>query len=283
MSSSEETGHARNAGNFDIMVTSCTAQGENYKPSNALILLAAIVALNKSAKDVLELVNTALGAYKKVAGIRVEKFEPLNPLLTRVSNALKSCGTSKTNVNTGLSMIKKIKGIRISHKLTDEEKQALEAEGKELTQISAAQTGYDNKLNNFDGLIKFLETVEEYKPNDAGLSVAELKAYYGELNTANTNAHSAGTALSNARISRDEILYTQDTGLVDVAGTVKEYFISAFGARSTNKFRNLDSRNGTRSRGEHVSRSEPEKTFRLLNSLKFTFGKPFGRSKQGKV
>ena len=40
------------------------------------------------------------------------------------------------------------------------------------------------------------------------------------------------TPLSNKRIARDEVLYADGTGLVDLAGLVKKYIKSLFGADS---------------------------------------------------
>lgn len=42
----------------------------------------------------------------------------------------------------------------------------------------------------------------------------------------------AEVAYSNARITRDTILYSDDTGLIDIASDVKKYVKAIFGASS---------------------------------------------------
>ena len=61
--------------------------------------------------------------------------------------------------------------IKVSAKITDEEKKALEAEGKEVNQISATQLSYDSRLENLDKLIMLLESVPYYKPNEEVLKL----------------------------------------------------------------------------------------------------------------
>jgi hypothetical protein len=53
-----------------------------------------------------------------------------------------------------------------------------------------------------------------------------------ELRTANTNVVNANTTWSNSRISRDNLLYADTTGLVDIALDVKAYIKSVFNSTS---------------------------------------------------
>lgn len=98
--------------------------------------------------------------------------------------------------------------------------------------LSASQMSYDNRLDNFDKLIKLLSSVEEYAPNEADLKVASLSALYADLMLKNMTVISAANPLSNARILRDEVLYKKGTGLVDIALDVKAYVKSVYGASS---------------------------------------------------
>jgi ADP-heptose:LPS heptosyltransferase len=50
----------------------------------------------------------------------------------------------------------------------------------------------------------------------------------GSLKVLNTAVINATTALSNARIARDKILYGNETGIHDVAQAVKQYVLSLF-------------------------------------------------------
>ena len=88
------------------------------------------------------------------------------------------------------------------------------------------------KKENFSSLIDLVSSVPSYAPNEADLSIASLTTFRDGLQTANTNVINAEVAYSNARISRDNLLYSKDFGLVDVAMDVKNYVKSIFGATS---------------------------------------------------
>jgi hypothetical protein len=91
---------------------------------------------------------------------------------------------------------------------------------------------YDSRLDNFDKLIKLLTSVTLYAPNEADLKVTALTTLYNDLKAKNTAVVAATTPLSNARISRNDILYKANTGLVDIALDTKTYIKSLYGATS---------------------------------------------------
>jgi hypothetical protein len=117
-------------------------------------------------------------------------------------------------------------------KKTEEEKKSLNSEGKEVIEISSSQMSYDSRLDNFDKFIKLLVSVPQYIPNEEELKVASLTAKCNELKLRNRDAVSAAIMLSNARISRNEILYKEITGMVDITVDIKSYIKSLFGATS---------------------------------------------------
>jgi len=77
-----------------------------------------------------------------------------------------------------------------------------------------------------------LTSVPLYNPNEEDLKVESLTTLYTELKAKNTDVLTATIQLSNARISRNEILYKPLTGLVDIAFDTKLYIKSVFGATS---------------------------------------------------
>jgi hypothetical protein len=89
-------------------------------------------------------------------------------------------------------------------------------------------------VEHLNGLIELVGSHTEYNPNETELKVATLQTYLGELRTANTNVLNANTTWSNSRISRDNTLYADTTGLVDIALDVKAYTKSVFNATSPN-------------------------------------------------
>jgi hypothetical protein len=91
---------------------------------------------------------------------------------------------------------------------------------------------YDSRLDNLDKLIKLLASEPEYAPNEADLTIDLLTTLYSDLSSKNTAVINAAVPLNNARIARNNVLYTPLTGVVDISVDVKMYIKSVFGAKS---------------------------------------------------
>ena len=232
MAQISETGHAMNVANFDDLISFVKGYGETYNPSREALKLQSLVTLSKSGKDAINALNASLPAYTKAVAAREAAFEPLSKLVTKVMNSLKAIDTSDHIDENALTFARKIQGKRATAKRTEEEIQADKAAGKELMEKSASQMGYDSRLDNFDKLIKLLSSVEQYAPNEADLKVVSLSALYEDLKIRNSEVIATTTPLSNARISRDKVLYKNGSGLVDTAMDTKTYIKSVFGASS---------------------------------------------------
>ena len=232
MVSTSETGHAKNVSSFDELISFATGYGATFNPSKALIKLPALQAQGIAAKNSISAVNAALSAYSNAVSAREVAFEPLSRLSTRILNALKATDTTTQVDESAQTIIRKIQGKRATAKKTDAEKQALAADGKVSKEISSSQMSYDSRLDSFDKLVKLLTSVPLYAPNEAELKVATLTALYTDLKTKNAAVVNATTALSNARIARNDIMYKATTGLVDVATDTKSYIKSLYGATS---------------------------------------------------
>ena len=171
-------------------------------------------------------------AYKNAVSAREAAFAPLAKLITRVNNSLKASNSSSQVDDSAMSLVRKLQGRRSTPKMTEEEKKTAEAEGKAVNEISSSQMSFDSRLDNFDKLIKLLATEPEYSPNEADLKIESLTTYYNDLSTKNTAVINAAVPLNNARISRDQVLYTPLSGIVDISVDVKTYVKSIFGATS---------------------------------------------------
>ena len=232
MTNTSETGHAKNVTNLESLITSIIALGTTYNPSRDSIKLTALQTLLNVSKESLNTVNIAQAAYSNAVAARKVAFEPFGKLITRVMNSLKASGTSTQVVQSARTIVRKLQGRRASAKITEEEKKALEAEGKEVNQISASQMSFDNRIENFDRLIMLLDSVPLYAPNEEELKITSLKALQTTLKDTNTAVITTNIQLSNARIARNEILYKPISGLVDIAFDTKVYIKSVYGATS---------------------------------------------------
>ena len=232
MASTSETGHTNNVANFDELISYVTGYGTSYNPTKASTKLTALQALSTNAKNANGLVNAALTTYSSAVDAKEMAIAPLDKIVRRVMNFLKSSDTTDTVDESVHSIVRLLLGGRAKPKLTEQEKQALAAEGKSTKEISSSHLGYDDRIDNLDKLIKALTGIPLYAPNEADLKVTYLTTLLADLKAKNAAVIAAHTPLSNARIARHDVLYKDLTGLCDVAADTKLYIKSVFGASS---------------------------------------------------
>jgi hypothetical protein len=230
MSSNFETGHAKNVANFGKLYSICSGYGTAYNPSKSALSLRALSTMQSESQNCLTVVHSAFSVYKNAIAEREVAFKPFSKFITRVMNALKASESTEEIDEKASSLVLKLQGRRASAKLTEEEKQTLAEEGKEQKEISSSQLSFDSRIDNFDKLIALLSSIPAYNPNEEDLKLDALKAYLEDLKSKNAAVVETSTALSNARISRNSVLYKENSGLVDTAQDVKSYVKSVFGA-----------------------------------------------------
>jgi hypothetical protein len=232
MSSTSETGHAKNVANYEKFIADVTALGATYNPSKANLKLTALNTQLTAAKTAISAVNTAETAYKNAVGARDAAFKQLDKLITRVSNALKASDTTRQVIADATTLVRKLQGRRATPRMTDAEKLAAEAQGKKVVEVSASQRSYDNRLDNFDRLIKLLTSVPAYAPNEADLKVVALTTLYNDLKAKTGAVTFAEVSLNNSRINRNDLLYKPSAGVVDTTVDMKTYVKSVYGTSS---------------------------------------------------
>jgi hypothetical protein len=230
MSSNIETGHAKNVANFGNLCSICTGYGTAYNPSRTTLSLGALNTMQFESQKSLNLVHSAFSVHKNALAAREVVFKSFSKFMTRIINALKASDSTLEIDEKVSGLVMKLQGKRVSAKLTEEERQAQAAAGNEINEISSSQLSFDSRIDNLDKLITLLGTIPAYNPNETDLKIDSLKAYLEDLKAKNAAVIEAATALSNARIARNEMLYKVNTGMVDVAHDVKSYVKSVFGA-----------------------------------------------------
>jgi len=232
MASTSETGHAKNVANFESLISFVKGYGSTYNPSKDSIRIEALEVILANTKKSLIDIDTVSPAYTNAVSAREFAFAPLSKIITRVNNAIKATDTTEQVDESVKTLVRKLQGNRASAKISDEEKKQLEAEGKEVNQISASQMGYDNRLENLYKLIMLLSSIPQYNPNEEELKISTLTAMYEDLKSKNEAVVETTTPLSNSRIARNEVMYKPLAGLVDIAFDTKVYIKSVFGPSS---------------------------------------------------
>ena len=233
MATNTDASLAKNVTNFETLISVVTSLGVTYNPSKDSLKLPALQTLLTAANESTITFKDAESARSTAVDNRQLAFEPTSRLFTRVNNALKASNSTVQADETAKTIFRKLQGKRASAKLTEEQKAALLAEGKEVNQISTSQLGYDDKVENLESLISFLQTVPEYNPNEEELKVTTLQTLLADLRAKNLTTTQAHIAVETARGARKALQNTPNTGLVDVANDVKSYIKSVYGVKST--------------------------------------------------
>lgn len=230
MPSNSDSGHAKNAANFRVLITRCTYFGARYNPTNPVLMLAAMNALANQVDGVLNDINIAEPVLDLKVSARRVAFAPLNKRVTQSVNSYAASGTQPLLLVRLRSLANDIKGQRA----TPKPQPTTNADGSVTppNTISTAQTSFDLKVENFDRFIKTLKTDTGYEPNETDLQEAALLLLYTTLSESNSAVNNAEPPLINARTLRDLLLYGEPNGLVAVAQLAKTYVKSVFGATS---------------------------------------------------
>lgn len=232
MPNNGETGHAVNVANFNELISFVNGYGSAYNPANSALTLTALRLLAVGAGTAVEGVNAALPAYNAAVSAREVVFVPLSKLVTRIMLFLKASGVSQQVYDQVNTVARKVKGTRASALIKPEAAGEGEEPKPETKQISASQMSFDSRTENFGKLIQLLSSIPQYNPNEEELKVATLTVLLEDLKVKNSAVVAAEVPLSNARIARNNVLYADNTGLCDIALTVKNYVKAVFGSTS---------------------------------------------------
>ena len=232
MSSTSETGHAKNVANFEKLLAEVKVLGKSYNPSRENLKLAALDTQLTAAKTAITTMNTSESTYKNAISARDAALKSFGKLVTRINNALKASDTLVEQDEKATALVRKLQGRRASAKKTEEEIKLAAEQGKEIVQVSASQMSFDNRIENFSKLINLISSIPAYSPNEPELKVAALTSFYNDLKAKNLAVVNAEASLNLARIARNEALYKENIGLLDISVDVKNYIKSIFGANS---------------------------------------------------
>lgn len=232
MASTSETGHAKNVANFEDMISFCNGYGGSYNPSKIAIQIPSLNTLRTNAENAVADVNAANTAFINATNARQIAFNPVKPLATRLVNALEATDATDELIKDAKTLNRKVQGARKSKGTKPETPPTPPDTLAEDKQISVSQQSYDSIIENVGKLGELIISEPTYAPNEVDLQVVSLTNFHNNLKTTNTAVINATTAISNARIARNNILYADKTGLYDIAQEVKKYVKSVFGATS---------------------------------------------------
>jgi hypothetical protein len=235
MASKSETGHAKNVANFEKLIAACKSFKTKYNPSNDALTLTELQKSFAAGTTVLKSEKDNKVPFQIATNERQIAIAPLSKLTTRVTNSLEATKATAQTVADAKTIARKIKGERATTKPVTPTPPAT-AEGDpvpgidiEVKRISVSQMSFDSRIDNLDKFVTFLLGEPLYKPNETELQTTTLSNYLADLRKLNSKVIDTTEPYVDAIIDRNKTLYTEETGLVDIALETKKYVISVFG------------------------------------------------------
>ena len=223
-----ETGHARNVANLGTMIAFCIGYGVDYKPTNPLIEIPSLQALLAQAQAALDDVQVKLAPWKNKVADRENIYLGIRPLTTQVLAAFDACGAAANKVDNMRTFQRQVQGARAKALPPDDPSTPEdESKGNSVSHLSYVQVA-----EAFSQMIQIALAEPLYTPNEAHLQIGTLQTRLAAMEAANTGVVDTAVPLSNSRITRNDVLYTDVTGIADVVALVKKYVKSVFGATS---------------------------------------------------
>ncbi len=229
-----ETGHSKNVANFEDEITLCKSFGAIYNPSNPLLAITNLDSIYTASLAGIKDVEKLLSPWINAVTDREIVFAPFSKLITKAYNSYASSGAPKQAITDVLTYVRKLQGRRAK---AIPDASVISKDPSKTTEeihkyISVSQTSMDKRIDNFYMFIQLLISQPLYAPNETELQTATLTALHANMVSKNTAVIEAYSDLFNARVRRDKVLYHPETGLVHIAGDIKKYVKSVFGASS---------------------------------------------------
>jgi hypothetical protein len=206
-------------GNFRKEIDFCAAETA-YDPSNNRLKVAELETQHAAALAAVEDVDAKNAPHMVDRNARRAAYDAVPKLFRRSRNLLKSTGASVAFLDDAENLIRKITGKRKTPKVKDDPS----TPGNEAAQQhSAAQMSYESILGNCRAYVELITNEPLYVTTDADLKIGNLTSVCDDLEAKNNAVSASFPPVSQARGSRDDLLFDNADCVVNTALLVKDY------------------------------------------------------------
>ncbi|HTH55183.1 MAG TPA: hypothetical protein VL728_04010 [Cyclobacteriaceae bacterium] len=216
---------------FEELVSRCSGYG-GYNPGSPNLQLNVINAIPAQAREALQSVKVAKTDYEKATNDREIAFNAMKRLCPQVVSALKAVRATKQTVADARAMVRSMTGFKAADRKPVETPASAALIEPAKKGMSGLPKNFEALAEYFAKLVQTVSTVEQYTPNEEYLSLASLQAMLDHLREMNRNVIETKARLGKARGQRNDLFYTADGNLCDIARTVKDYVKSVYGPSS---------------------------------------------------
>jgi len=225
-----ESGDQKLLGNLRKLIDFVSAD-PNYNPANAKIKVPALETLYTAGQAATTEKNAKEAPYKVAVNTRQAKFAEAPSRAASAIRMAQASGASKAVLDDLRTYSRKLSGQRKS-KAPKIDPNDPNAAGKEGGTHSTSQKSYDNQIGHIENIVALLSNIPTYGPNEEELKITSLQAFVAELRAVNNAVNTHFVPFSQARSTRDGVLYTGEDSVVNLALLVKAYVSAAFGTQS---------------------------------------------------
>jgi hypothetical protein len=220
-----ESGMSSLVGHFDLLIDCCEVFGAKYVPSAEVLRVQSLRDLLGRVRGAIDAVDMAVVVYRTAVGERQLRFVPLVGLVTRVQGEVQALGVPEQVLVHMRELVRKVQGRR-GRSVVRGESGGLERH------ISVSQRGFSEQVGHLRMVVALVESLPEYAPEEAMLTVTGLRKLLAELEGTQEEVYRTWAALQEARQVRNKLLFGQGSGMVDTAMRVRAYVKAVFGAGS---------------------------------------------------
>lgn len=218
MASTSETGHSKNIANFSTAIQVLVEMGGIYNPTNTNILIPNLNTVKAGLGNVITFLNNKKPIYKNAVADREILIAELPARLTMSLNFAKSTNISKTDKENLASQVKKMRG--------DRKTAIVNPDTAGTDTISTSQMSYDSRIANFDTYISQLSSHSEYIPNETVITISNFQDYHQKLISSSSVVNSSANELITGRKNRNDLLYNNQTNVLQLVRDIKAYLKS---------------------------------------------------------
>jgi hypothetical protein len=232
MTSSIETGHAKNVEEFKRMRVILASFGAAYAPGDDRLKIPNILAIEQNSIAAMAAVDDALPDHLQAVSRREIAFTGVPQLASRALRIAETLHLDRATLNALRELVRKLYGRRAAPRQTPPATADGNDPEPERRTISVSQLSFDQRIAHFAQFIAILGGEAAYDPAEQDLGIDALAARLQEMRNANDAVTATGIPPAAARNNRNHVLYDPLVGLVDVALDAKKYVRAAFGANS---------------------------------------------------
>lgn len=218
---------------FETVINAVADLGDKWQPTAPHLSVKSLWALHGTVKPMLDSYDAVELTYSQAAANRADKFTYLNGIVKRVYPIADSCGMTVEAVTAVKTYKDLIDGNNIAQakakiKAQNKKNETLAKAGKATIELKktrpVAEQSAALKHQNFGFLIKELDNAGNYNTHEEGITLAELKTLWQELDTTNKTVAAAKKTLDKKHAERNALIVGTKNSVLSAVTDIKKHF-----------------------------------------------------------